>query len=124
MAWRRASRPARGGSGATELHAQCVEAKKSSGEAVPGATRLAGEEKPMAARWQCCVEVGDRASGGEWDQEGPGRLGGTPNGGVGCRWAGKPAAAAVCAAPTELEVEEDCGDLFVNCEEFRVLTVN
>ena len=27
-------------------------------------------------------------------------------------------------AASELEVEEDCGDLFVNCEEFRVLTVN
>ena len=124
MAWHRASRPARGGSGVAELHAQLVEAKKSFGEAVPRATGLAGQEKPTAARWRRCVEVGDRASGGEWDQEGPGRLGGTPNSGAGGRWVGKPAATAVCVAPAELEVEEDCGDLFVNCEEFRVLTVN
>ena len=44
-AWRRASRQAKGGSGAAELHARRVEVERLFGEAVPAALELAGVAK-------------------------------------------------------------------------------
>ena len=77
------------------------------GEGFPAAVGLAGKRK-RGGELRRGMEGGRGASEERSGvREEPRRPGGTPNGGTGGRWARKTAAAAVCQAPAELEVEDE-----------------
>ena len=70
------------------------------------------EGRNRCGEWRHGVGREGGASKGDGGvREEPRRPGGTPNGGTGGRWARKTAAAAVCQAPAELEVEDQLEEL-------------
>ena len=88
---------------AAGLHARRVEAARRFGMAAPMAVGLAGKKNRGGERRR---GVG-RGRGASEERSGARRRpGGAPIGGVGGRWARKPAAAAACQGPRKLEVEE------------------
>ena len=126
-AWRGQIKPSRGGSGGGNAPGAMRGVGGGSNKGRGGFPRrqLAGEEENRGGELAVLRGRGSRAPArGVWGQ-GEAKGGGWHSrGGTGPNHDGEPAAAAACQALGELEVEDEQGNHFANCEKFRGLTVN